>query len=225
MLHDVWWESPRGWWIFSQQPSHYVANSLGVMITYRLMTCELNRKQFLSAEFICNDTIKKRSLRMLLDHFGPYTQGLSMQWGSHSHHLHPWPSSDFLSNSAYLWDRFWVSSVRTGRWNWLCMLSQSCLTLCNPMNLPGSSLHGIFQARILERVPMPSSRGSSRPRDQTCVSCISCIGRWILSHCTTWEANIKWFWSLVASACSCWSRVSVPTQRPRSGWGSESAES
>ena len=44
---------------------------------------------------------------------------------------------------------------------------QSCLTLCNPMDcsLPGSSVHGILQARVLEWVAMPSSRGSSRPRD------------------------------------------------------------
>ena len=53
---------------------------------------------------------------------------------------------------------------------------QSCLTLGDLMDhsLPGSSVHGIFQARILEWVAMPSSRGSSRPRDRTCVSCDSC---------------------------------------------------
>ena len=45
---------------------------------------------------------------------------------------------------------------------------------CSP---PGSSAHGILQARILEWVAMSFSRGSSRPRDWTCVSC---IGRWIL---------------------------------------------
>ena len=46
---------------------------------------------------------------------------------------------------------------------------QSCLTLCNPMDssLPDSSVHGILQARILEWVAMPSSRGSSKPRDET----------------------------------------------------------
>ena len=44
---------------------------------------------------------------------------------------------------------------------------QSCLTLYDPMDcsLPGSSVHGILQARILEWVAMPSSRGSSQPRD------------------------------------------------------------
>ena len=42
-------------------------------------------------------------------------------------------------------------------------------------SLPGSSVHGILQARILEWVAMPSSRESSQPRDWTCVSCHSCI--------------------------------------------------
>ena len=61
-------------------------------------------------------------------------------------------------------------------------LLQSCLTLCDPMDcrLPGSSVHGILQAGILEWVAMPSSGGSFPPRDQTHVSCISCIGRRIL---------------------------------------------
>ena len=47
-------------------------------------------------------------------------------------------------------------------------LLQSCPTLCSAMDcsLPGSSVHGILQARILEWVSMSSSRGSSRPRDQ-----------------------------------------------------------
>ena len=57
-------------------------------------------------------------------------------------------------------------------------------TLCNPMDCspPGSSVHGILQARILEWVAISFSRGSSQPRDQTQVSCVSCIGRQILYH-------------------------------------------
>ena len=56
--------------------------------------------------------------------------------------------------------------------------------LCDPMDcsLPGSSVHGILQARILEWVALLSSRGSSRPRNWTWISYISCIGRWVLSH-------------------------------------------
>ena len=55
---------------------------------------------------------------------------------------------------------------------------QSCQTLCNPIDCspPGSSVHGILQARILEWVTMPSSRGSSLPRDQTHVSYVSRTG-------------------------------------------------
>ena len=44
-------------------------------------------------------------------------------------------------------------------------------------SLPGSSVHGILQARILEWAVMPSSRGSYQPRDWTCISYVSCIGR------------------------------------------------
>ena len=67
-----------------------------------------------------------------------------------------------------------------------CLVTKSCLTLlqsqdCSP---PGSSVHGISQARIQEWVALSFSRGSSRPRDQTCVSC---IGRWLLYHWATME--------------------------------------
>ena len=58
------------------------------------------------------------------------------------------------------------------------------LTLCDPPDCgpPGSSVHGILQARILEWGAMPSSRGSSGPKDQTLISCGFCIGRQILYH-------------------------------------------
>ena len=54
---------------------------------------------------------------------------------------------------------------------------------------PGSSVRGILQARILEWVTMLSSRGSSRPRDRTRVSYISCTGRPVFTTSTTWEAR------------------------------------
>ena len=54
---------------------------------------------------------------------------------------------------------------------------QSYLTLSDPVDgsLPGSSAHGILQARIFSRVAMPSSKGSSRLRDQTHISNVPCI--------------------------------------------------
>ena len=75
-----------------------------------------------------------------------------------------------------------------------CSVVQSCPTLCDPMDhsLPGSSVSGILQARILEWVAISSFGGSSRPRDWTlisCISCISCTGRQILYHWATWEAE------------------------------------
>ena len=57
------------------------------------------------------------------------------------------------------------------------MHAQSCPTLCDPVDccLPVPSILGILWARIQEWVAIPSSRGSSQPRYQTHVSCISCI--------------------------------------------------
>ena len=82
-----------------------------------------------------------------------------------------------------------------GNWDVLFRKSevaQSCLTLCNPKGCcqPGSSVHRIFQARILEWVAISFSRGSSRPRNRTRVSLIA--GR----RFTTWatrEALMKLF--------------------------------
>ena len=66
----------------------------------------------------------------------------------------------------------------------ICMCAQSCLILWDPRNCspPGSSLHGIFQAIILEWVATSYSRGPSFTSNQTCISCTSCIGREILYH-------------------------------------------
>ena len=65
------------------------------------------------------------------------------------------------------------------------LVARSCLTLYDPMDCspPGSSIHGILQARILEGVAIPFSRGFSQPRDQTLVSCTF----WqILNHLSHW---------------------------------------
>ena len=70
-------------------------------------------------------------------------------------------------------------------------LLQSCPTLCHPMDcIPlGSLVHRILQPRILEWVAMPSSRGSSRPRDWTQVSSIFCwLAGWFFTTSASWEA-------------------------------------
>ena len=81
-------------------------------------------------------------------------------------------------------------------------LLQSCMTLWDlrNCNLPGSSVHGILQETILEWVAVSSSRGSSRPRDQTHVFCISCIsGRFF-----TAEPLGKSLYVLTCTICSWW---------------------
>ena len=57
----------------------------------------------------------------------------------------------------------------------LCLVAQACLILCNSMDygLPGSSVYGILQAKILEWVAISSSRGSFKSRDRTQVSCMA----------------------------------------------------
>ena len=71
-----------------------------------------------------------------------------------------------------------------------CSVTQPCQTLCNPVDCspPGSSLYGIFQARIPEWVARYFSRGSSQCMDQAHISCVSCIGRRVLYHWATKEA-------------------------------------
>ena len=73
----------------------------------------------------------------------------------------------------------------------IACVTQSCLTLCKPMDCdpPGSSVHGILQTRILQWVAMLSSRGSSQSRDQSQVSCISCIAGGLFTTGTTGEAH------------------------------------
>ena len=71
------------------------------------------------------------------------------------------------------------SDLPSFKWWWWCLVAQFCLAPCDPMDCspPGSSVHGISQARILEWVDISFSRGFSPLRDQTRVCC---IGRWIL---------------------------------------------
>ena len=68
-------------------------------------------------------------------------------------------------------------------------VAQSCPTLCDPKDcsLPGSSLHGILQARVVEWVAISFSRGSSQLRDRTRISHIPgrCFYLWV-----TWEAQV-----------------------------------
>ena len=106
--------------------------------------------------------------------------------------LHLIPGSSIFSMwplSSWSHDDFPLGSSRKEKH----VCAQSYPTLCNPTgcSLPGSSVHGSLQARILEWVAISSSKGSSQPRDGIRVSCVSCIGRRVLYDQDTWEAPIE----------------------------------
>ena len=91
------------------------------------------------------------------------------------------------------------SDSRFHETDFMLLRVQSCPTLCDPVDCssPGYSVHGILQASILEWFAISSSRGSfwsrgySWPRGRTH---ISCIGRQILYHWATWEAQVTPYW-------------------------------
>ena len=89
--------------------------------------------------------------------------------------------AQWILSNLLLWDD-WKSSTYFSTWNSFVRVAQSSPTLCDPMDcsLPGSSVHGILQTRILEWVAISFSRGSSQPRDQSQVSCIEgrCFNLW-----------------------------------------------
>ena len=113
-------------------------------------------------------------------------QGLCwLVWGARKHSdQYCLVSSRLLGNIQKPWMRMSFKKYSLS-WERKSEVAQSCSTLCDPMDYspPGSSIHGIFQARVLEQVAFPFSRGSSRPRDQTWVSCIA--GR----HFTIWATR------------------------------------
>ena len=102
--------------------------------------------------------------------------------------VQPRGSPALLLLAAWLWENTVCAHVslsvseavvtRVSQMLWIsccCLVVQSCLTLCDPVDYspPGSSVHGILQARILEWAAIPFSRGSSQTRDQTWVFCIA----------------------------------------------------
>ena len=101
----------------------------------------------------------------------------------------------------FLWTSWWIFSTPDPYSETQSLLSrrpqsesevaQSCPTLCNPMDcsLPGSSVHGIFQAIVLEWIAISFSRGSSQPRDRTRVSRI--IDRRFTVWATSQKGTIK----------------------------------
>ena len=92
-------------------------------------------------------------------------------------------SAEAFSVQDYLWYSLSVKAC-------LCCVLKSCLTLCDPMDcsLPGSSVHGVLQAEILEWIAMPSARRSSQPRDRTQSLPSPALAGGFFTTSATWEA-------------------------------------
>ena len=105
----------------------------------------------------------------------------------------------------YKWSRIFIHIY--AYYMYKCSVTQWCSTLCNRMdrNPPGSSVHGIFQARILEWDVVLFSRGSSQPRDQTQVFCFA--GRFF----TIWAMMLSSGWDKMAQQC----HSHIPIKRKR----------
>ena len=101
----------------------------------------------------------------------------SNHWALQGNAVNQASETMFPSKVFWLWQLYFSTSESE--------IVQSCLTLCDPMDcsLRGSSVHGVFQARILEWGAISFSRGSSQPRDRTLVSRIVC------RRVTVWAAR------------------------------------
>ena len=115
-----------------------------------------------------------------IDWFGLLAvQGLSRVFSSTRIRKH-----QFFGTQSSLWSNCHICIQLLKKPSCCAKSLQSCPVLCDPMDCspPGSSVHRLLQASILEWVAMPSSRGSSQPRDCTCVFYVSCIDRQVLYH-------------------------------------------
>ena len=109
-----------------------------------------------------------------------------------------------LSWSLIIWSLFPIFTPATITevfiYLFLFVIWSLCPTVCNPMDFspPGSSVHGIFQAKILEWVAIPFSRGPSQAKDWTHVSCVSCIAGgfltcWAIGEALLFTSNLRLF--------------------------------
>ena len=120
-----------------------------------------------------------------------------------------WGENDYMMILNYI--TLWYIFMIHLHYDFCCLVHKLCVWLfCNPMDcsLPGSSVHGISQARILEWVTTLFSGGSSRPRDQTGVSW---IGGQIVYLWTTKEAYIMILHYIfnkdILYPCILWSQI------------------
>ena len=143
-----------------------------------------------------------------------------------------WVGSVFAQHCLVLWvgsREFHELFKCMTKWNkvCVCLIRQLCLTLCDPMghSLPGSSVHGILQARILQWSAISPSRRFLQPRDRTCISSISCsAGRFFT---TEPPGKPKWnkeellthkMWKLEKSSTVIWPQKGLYSKNYKKPW-------
>ena len=130
--------------------------------------------------------------------------------GCCNHQLLPLPQGWTSGNSGLERTGYWSEIAK---WKLKVLVAPFCVTLRDPMDCSpqGSSIHGISQARILERVAISSSKRSSWPRGWTCVSAIA--GRFFTIWATR-EAQKRLPWPVIRPGLWRW-ECRILTSRPR----------
>ena len=142
-----------------------------IILQTSLLAAQSEKHQSLCYSFLCNCIFFK---------FMPSCFLLPIRMQGHTPIL-CW-INEWAAQERYVWFWMFLSLESQNVCVYVWALVQLDLTLGDPMDwsTPGSSVHRIFQARILEWVAMSFSRGSAWPRDWTHISCISCIGKQVL---------------------------------------------
>jgi len=140
---------------------------MGVLLKFLRYFVTLSRPDISQSIFFIQLTIITKAVLLSLPYLKAFVSAILPAWRT------PFPTPAQLSSSFI--------PLALSMHSMVCSEAQSCLTLCDPVDYspPGSSVHWILQARILEQVVISSSKGSSWTRDQTRISCVSCIGRQI----------------------------------------------
>ena len=131
----------------------------------------------------------------------------------------PFPVLSCVKTLRSCWGdhRWWPQSLASRISQLPVIITQSCPTLCDPMHCspPGSSVYGIVQSRILDWIAIPFSRGSSWPRDRTCISWASCMVGGFFTFWVTGEVQEVAGWSLIELA---WLQLGPPSHQVPWAW-------
>ena len=135
---------------------------------------------------VCCNTIMERKIKMKANNSDVQLKGIKKIRVNQDNPEYPWRHLGKCPDSNAAGDAETRPQAR------VCLLSRPGASVPASLWPCGSSVHRVFQLRILEWAAISFFRGSSWPKDRTLVSDVSCIGKWILSHWATWETDNKY---------------------------------